>query len=160
MEGDLLWRRIDQRAPKVWRLTHGLVSLILWLVVAGAFTLHITVGLSQLVVWMMGACVLLYSIIVVLIMPTRQWLRWSYYIVEDEIHLRHGVWFVKQTVIPMVRIQHVDTKQGPFLRRYGLSSVTFSTAAGSHEIPALSVEVADEVRNMIVRLAKVSNEDV
>ena len=32
----------------------------------------------------------------------------------------------------MVRVQHVDTEQGPILRKYDLSSITISTAATSH----------------------------
>jgi len=40
------------------------------------------------------------------------------------------------------------------MRRFGLASVTISTAAGVHEIPALSIEVADELRDKISRLAR------
>jgi membrane protein YdbS with pleckstrin-like domain len=46
------------------------------------------------------------------------------------------------------------------MRKYGLSSVTFSTAAGQHEIPALANEEADRVRIQIAELARVNDEDV
>lgn len=157
---ETLWQRIDRRAPRVWRFVNGIVSAALWLVVAGGVVLHLMVGMPRIIVWLLAAVALLHLIVEVIILPERSWRRWRYYINEDEIHLRYGVLIVKQTVIPMVRVQHVDTKQGPFLRRYGLAGVTFSTAAGSHEIPALSVEVADEVRDAIARLARVSDEDV
>lgn len=60
----------------------------------------------------------------------------------------------------MVRVQHVDTKQGPLMSKFVLASVTISTAAGSHEIPALKEEIADELRDHISILARVVEEDV
>ena len=72
-----------------------------------------------------------------LIFPKIIWERWRYEISEHEIDLCYGLWIRKRTIIPMVRVQHVDTKQGPLMNRFGLASVTISTAAGSHEIPAL-----------------------
>jgi len=53
---------------------------------------------------------------------------------------------VKRTLIPMIRVQHVDSSQGPLLKKYRLASVTISTAATVHEIPALDEEEAEELR--------------
>ena len=61
---------------------------------------------------------------------------WRYGIYEQEIDLLRGVLIKKRTLIPMVRVQHVDTEQGPLLRRFGLSTITISTAAKNREIPA------------------------
>jgi membrane protein YdbS with pleckstrin-like domain len=61
-------------------------------------------------------------------------------------------------LIPMSRIQHVDTRRGPLQQRFGLSSVVFYTAAGSMEIPALSQERAADVRDRIAELAKVHDD--
>jgi membrane protein YdbS with pleckstrin-like domain len=154
------WRQIDSRAPSVWRMTNGIISLILWLVVLGSIVLHTKFGMPIVIIFGLMAVALLHFIFEIVILPKLQWRRWRYQITEHEIDLQYGVFITKRTVIPMVRVQHVDTKQGPFLRRYGLASVAFSTAAGSHEIPALSVETADEVRNRIAELARVSDEDV
>ena len=60
----------------------------------------------------------------------------------------------------MVRVQHVDTEQGPLLRKYNLATVTISTAATVHGIPALDIEEAEEMRHAISRLARVADEDV
>lgn len=67
---------------------------------------------------------------------------------------------MKRTLVPMVRVQHVDTVQGPILKRYRLSTITISTAATVHEIPALDVEEAEELRHSISRLARVAEDDV
>lgn len=95
-----------------------------------------------------------------IIIPKIIWNRWRYDVSEHDINLEYGLWIKKHTIIPMVRVQHVDTKQGPLMSRFALSSVSISTAAGSHEIPALEEVVADELRNRISILARVVEEDV
>jgi hypothetical protein len=44
--------------------------------------------------------------------------------------------------------------QGPLAKLFGLSAVTVSTAASTHEIPALSDETADQLRDSISVLAR------
>ena len=89
-----------------------------------------------------------------------RWRRWRYEVREQEIELQHGVLFITRTLVPMVRVQHVDTQQGPLLRKYQLATVTISTAATVHEIPALPIEEAEELRVYISQLARVADEDV
>jgi len=67
---------------------------------------------------------------------------------------------MKRTLIPMIRVQHVDSSQGPLLKKYKLASVTIFTAATVHEIPALDEGEAEELRYHISRLARVADEDV
>ena len=83
---------------------------------------------------------------------------WRYEIRADEVDLLHGLITRRRQLVPMARIQHVDTRQGPLERRYRLATVLFFTAAGGMEIPALSVEHAAEVRNQIAALAKVHDD--
>jgi hypothetical protein len=85
---------------------------------------------------------------------------WRYRISEHEVELQHGVFFKKHTLIPMARIQHIDTKQGPIQRHYGLYSVSMSTAAGSYEIPALNKETAQKVRKQISVFARITDEEL
>jgi membrane protein YdbS with pleckstrin-like domain len=58
----------------------------------------------------------------------------------------------------MVRVQHVDTSQGPIMRAFGLSDVKVSTAAGVHAIPALADHDADALRDRIAVLARVTDD--
>ena len=84
--------------------------------------------------------------------------QWRFEIREDEVDLLHGIVVRTRQIVPMSRIQHVDTTRGPLQRRYGLASVVFYTAAGSMTIPALSVERAADVRDRIAALAKVHDD--
>ncbi|MFR1640197.1 MAG: PH domain-containing protein [Eggerthellaceae bacterium] len=71
---------------------------------------------------------------------------------------RHRV--AQALVIPFIRVQNTDTRQGPILRAFGLSSVTVATAAGEHEIPGLALDVAEQLRDRAAELARLAQEDV
>lgn len=154
-------KQIDRRGLKVWQITGAILSILLVGVVAGVFSLHYFVGI--LPIWSLVVTCVVAAILIALqiwILPLLRYKKWRYEVSEHEIELKHGVLIVKRTLIPMVRVQHVDTRQGPLLRAYELSSVTISTAATTHEIPALSNEVADELRDRISVLARVTEDDV
>ncbi|MFU8811712.1 MAG: PH domain-containing protein [Balneolaceae bacterium] len=93
-------------------------------------------------------------------LPFAQWKRWRYSIDANEIDLFYGVLIHKKTLVPMNRVQHVDTRQGPLLRWYNLSSITISTAATTHVIPALDETVAERVRDQIATKARLAKDDV
>jgi len=112
------------------------------------------------VVILVAAASLVLTILAATIIPGIRWERWRYQVDEHEIDLRRGVVIVRRTLIPIKRVQHVDTRQGPLLRNYGLSSVAITTAATTHEIPALDDVTADLVRNQISNFARLAKEDV
>ncbi|MFB6367091.1 PH domain-containing protein [Paenibacillus elgii] len=152
--------QIDRKAIVVWRWSGFISSAVSALLAAVVFFLAHRFHWPGWIPVVLAAGVLAEIVLTVLVMPELRWKRWRYEVREDEIMLQQGVMFVKRTLIPMVRIQHVDTNQGPLLRAYGLSGITFSTAAGSHEIPALNNETAEALRVRIAELAKVSHEDL
>lgn len=152
--------RIDRRALPVWRLT-GAVNAVIVCLVAAALTIGVIwldLPWGPLIAAVVIAFALGFSYIIIVVVPAIRWRRWRYEVSEREIYLKHGLIVIKRTLIPMVRVQHVDTEQGPFLRRYGLATVSISTAAGLHEIPALSVVDADALRDRIAELARVSDD--
>ncbi|RST74051.1 hypothetical protein D4T97_010205 [Siminovitchia acidinfaciens] len=153
-------RRISQRGLKVWRITGALNSLALWLVVA------IAGGLTYFFDWpiwitVSGAgLVFIITILSIFIIPSIRWKRWRYEVTEHELELQYGVFFIHRTLVPMVRVQHVDTSQGPILKKYDLATVSISTAATVHEIPAVDIHEAEELRRSISALARVAEDDV
>jgi hypothetical protein len=88
------------------------------------------------------------------VVPEVRWRRWRYEVREEEIDLRRGTFTVVRTLVPMARIQHVDTRQDLVERLFDVSTVVFHTAAGATEIPALGQWEAREVRNRIAELAR------
>ncbi|WGG45926.1 PH domain-containing protein [Rossellomorea sp. DA94] len=153
-------KRISPMALKVWKIYGVLESLIVAALAVGAIVLTNIFDWSNWVTAIAVGVVILFTYLFVFLLPTIKWKRWRYEVREQEIELQRGILIVKRTLVPMVRVQHVDTVQGPILKRYGLSTITISTAANVHEIPALDMEEADELRNSISQLARVAEDDV
>ncbi len=153
--------RIDKKAIKAWRFS-ALIFGILWFVPAIAY-ISISIGINKfdliLSILSVIPSLVLYLFIGLLV-PNLRWQRWRYEVNDDAIDLLRGFVFKTRTVVPINRVQHVDTNQGPIYRKYGLSSVKISTAATTHEIPALDDETATEVRNKISQLVRQVKEDV
>lgn len=151
---------LDGKALVVWRWSGAISTLVSAAVLAALTVLTVKFDWPVWISVVAGLLTVVEGLLVILVVPRLRLSRWRYEIREQEIDLLRGIIVRKRTVIPMVRVQHVDTQQGPLMRKYGLSSVTFSTAAGQHEIPALANEEADQVRIQIAELARVNDEDV
>jgi membrane protein YdbS with pleckstrin-like domain len=90
--------------------------------------------------------------------PLLRWSRWRYELRDEEIDLLRGAWVVRRTLIPMVRVQHVDTRRTWLADQLGVQAVVVHTAAGSHEIPALAPGEAASIRDRIALLARQPDE--
>lgn len=151
--------RLDPRAKVVWRISGALNMLpLLAGGLFGSFALMRWAEAPFLVGVLPALVVLALSALTVLVMPGLRWRRWRYEIRTDEVDLQRGVWWVSRTLVPLARIQHVDTQQGPLQRRYGLSTVVFHTAAGPNRIPELSAPMAADVRDRIADLTREQDE--
>lgn len=151
---------IAEDAIKAWKITAMIYISILWLITAAGLVLSI---IFELPLWYTVVGVLISGVFhyfFVNFLPQLKWKRWRYEIFEQEIYIQHGILIVSRTLVPMIRVQHVDTKQGPVLKKYQLASVTISTAATTHEIPALVEEDASSLRDQISALARVDEDDV
>lgn len=153
--------RIDPRAISLWRI-HAVIQL-------GFLSVGALVGYTSLFfgadlpVWSAAAFaapLALYGALSVVVFPRVRWQVWRYALNEHELDLQHGLVVVHRTLIPLVRVQHVDTVQGPLAKLFHLSAVTVSTAASTHEIPALSDTVADELRDRISAMARQAREQL
>lgn len=150
---------LDPRARTMWYVD-GAIQLVIWsaIIIAGAWALIRFTPVTDWWVYLGAGVIVGGSLIETIITPAWRYRFWRYEIREDEVDLQHGWLVQKRQLIPMSRIQHVDTRRGPLQRRFGLASVVFFTAAGSMEIPALSQDVAANVRDRIADLAKVHDD--
>ncbi|NEU56851.1 PH domain-containing protein [Halorussus sp. MSC15.2] len=81
---------------------------------------------------------------------------WRFEVREDDLYLERGVLTRVNTVVPFVRVQHVDTQRGPVERTLGLASVVVYTAGSRGAdvtIPGLTPERADDLQEQLRRLA-------
>lgn len=152
--------RISEKGLRVWRIYGIFQTLLAILLGVGVSVINYFTGNFIWLYIVVGAVVLLIAYLLIYLFPKVRWMRWRYEVREQEIELQHGLFVVKRTLVPMVRVQHVDTEQGPILRKYDLASITISTAATNHTIPALVTAEADELRGRISVLARVAEDDV
>lgn len=101
---------------------------------------------------------LLGAIVVVVVIPELRWRRWRYEVRAEEIDIRHGAVTVRRTLVPMQRVQHVDTERGIVQQSLDLATVAFHTAAGRNEIPQLTTGEAARVRDRIAELTRTPDE--
>lgn len=150
--------RLDPRARTIWRINNALWAAPM-LAVGGIAAYFIRLGGSPFYLWILPAvAVLALSFVSVVVTPSLRWRMWRYEIRDDEVDLQRGIFRITRTLVPLARIQHVDTQNGPLQRRYGLATVVFYTAAGANQIPELSAPVAADVRERIAALTKEQDE--
>lgn len=81
---------------------------------------------------------------------------WSYVVREDSLFLDRGVITRVRTVVPYVRVQHIDTSRGPIERAMGLSSLVVYTAGSRGAdvtIPGIRPWNADDLQTRLKALA-------
>jgi membrane protein YdbS with pleckstrin-like domain len=93
----------------------------------------------------------LFAVLVAVVAPLLRYRTWRYAVRAEEIDLRHGAFVVRRTIVPMSRVQHVDTAVTPLGQLFGIATLTVHTAAGKHEIPGLAAGTADRLRTEIAR---------
>ncbi len=153
-------QRISIRALTLWRI-HGVINAAV--VALAAIGIGLLTYFFEWSMWpfiIISIILALEIIFYIFVIPTLRWKRWRYEVREQEIELQYGLFIIKRTLVPMVRVQHVDTEQGPLLRKYRLATISISTAATTHKVPALDEVEAEELRHSISSLARVAEEDV
>ena len=77
---------------------------------------------------------------------------WAYVVGDDAIYLERGVLTEIRTEVPLVRIQHVDSRRSAFERLVGLASTVVYTAGSRGAdvtIPGLTPGEADGLRKRL-----------
>lgn len=158
----LQWRALPERVKRVWLINEAIqcafflagcaVMMVAALVNNWWFFLRIAIGL-----------IAVYAVLSLAFQPIQT--RYAYAfnrfrIGERDMSIRKGWLFRSSTTIPFNRVQHVDTKQNPVLRHFGLTKVVVHTAVGEHEIDALDNAKAEHVVRLITERVDAAKEDL
>jgi uncharacterized protein len=146
-------RTLAREARWVWRAE----QLAIWgvvIVVAMIVARELDGALAALV----RIVPLVALVVSVVLVPSLRWRRWRWDVRPEAIDIRHGTFTLRRTLVPMLRVQHVDTRRNPIEQMFDLATVVIHTAAGSHTIPLLRVTDAGEVRDRIADLASTADE--
>ncbi len=81
---------------------------------------------------------------------------------DDGLHVRRGLCWRSETVVPRSRVQHVDIERGPLLRRRGLAALVVHTAGTrlhAVRVVGLDHEHARRLRDALVDRDGESDDD-
>lgn len=142
--------RLTARVQVMWGLFALLVAGVLAAVVGAAFFWF---------EWRAPADALIVFAAVALLLLGHAHLRyrlWRFELQADALFLHRGVFTRVRTVVPYVRVQHVDTQRNPLERALGLSRVVVYTAGSRGAdvtIPGLRAERAVALQERLRTLA-------
>ena len=142
--------RLDSRVRIAWAVGTLVSGFVLGTLVA--------VGLAAVArEWVpLGALVTLLVGVLGLVLAVLRYRRWRFELQADALYLERGVLTRVRTVVPFVRVQHVDTQRSPVERLLGLSSVVVYTAGSRSAdvtVPGLTPDRADELQARLRELA-------
>jgi membrane protein YdbS with pleckstrin-like domain len=101
---------------------------------------------------LLSAAVPLLGMAFILVSPPRKFRRLGYALDNTLLRVVRGWLLHADTVVPLVRVQHLDVTRGPLDKMFGTASLVVHTA-GTHNsivtLPGLSPERAAEIRDII-----------
>jgi uncharacterized protein len=139
---------VDRRAVAWWRTT---VALLVAVPVVVLVALGLLIPPARWWLLLPAAAVLVVGTPAVLALP-RWWFRTHRWEVTDAaVYTRSGYFWREWRVAPMSRIQTVDTQRGPLEQRFGLATVTVTTASakGALKIEGLDHRVAADLAEQL-----------
>ncbi|MFB6111403.1 MAG: PH domain-containing protein [Halobacteriaceae archaeon] len=149
-------KRLEPRVRYEW-----LVGVVMTaLVVGGLGGAALVVGLdrSPVPALVVGGLILLVGVVHVIY----RYRVWRFELRDEELYIRRGVLTQVRTLVPYVRVQHVDSRRAPLERAFGLASVVVYTAGSRGAdvtIPGLTPERAAELQQRLRTLAIESEPD-
>lgn len=152
--------RLDPRMLRVWYLSDVVAMAVVAVLAVAAWLVVSHLGGDVFWVYFVAGVVEAICLGDLLVSPRVEYATWRFDVTPTDVDLYHGVFVKKRVLVPLVRVQHVQTKQGPLLRAHGLASVTVSTAGESFEIPGLAEADAEALRDRVAELARLAKEDV
>ncbi len=128
-------------------------TLVSWLpLIVAALVLDRTVLDDLPVQGLLPGLVAVLAIAVILVAPRRVWRRLGYRLDPALLQVVRGWMFHSDTVVPFVRVQHIDVTRGPLDKMFGTSTLVVHTA-GTHNsvvtLPGLAPDRAADIRDVI-----------
>lgn len=95
------------------------------------------------------------------------WFAWKsasvirYAVREQDVIVQTGIFWRKETIQPIARIQHVEQTQGPLDKRFGLYTLKLFSAGTGHvsfQIPGLSARTAARLKRYLLEKTRSNTE--
>ncbi len=148
--------RLHPNITTVWRLS-GLLGAAIFSIIVGVLEMLVLNpgGFALLVPGVLTAIAGLVAFAHAIGWPSLRFRFWHWMIDDERILIQKGVIWRSRSLIPRVRVQHVDTRTSPLQRWFGLASLivyTAGTRGADAEIPGLSADEAERLREELARV--------
>lgn len=154
---------LDPRVKTTWRIADAIAVVVLaaFVLVPLGIIVAATDNTAMRVLLIVSLALTAVALAVVIFaLPNYRYARWRWRVTSEFVEIKKGIIWQRWTIIPFIRVQNTDTRQGPLMRAIGLADVTLATAAGEHVIPGLDLAAAEELRDRAAELARIAREDV
>ncbi len=120
--------------PAYLRVRHGIGAVVVVALAAVAIGFYFVIPVYPL--WLLGSLLGALTIIALvgLWYSTAAFGHYAFCLDDVAVHRRQGVFWRKETVVPLCRVQHTDVIRGPLQRRYGLATLVIHTAGTRHAV--------------------------
>lgn len=147
---------LHPRTVIIWRI-QGVIGAVLFAVAAGLLDLLVLApaGLQVIRPGVIAGALTLLALVMAGWWPALRYAHWRWAVRPDRVLIQRGVVWRSRSLVPRVRIQHVDTRTSPLQRWLGLSSLiiyTAGTRGADVEIPGLTAEEAERLREELAKL--------
>lgn len=127
--------------------------MLFWVPVSiGAIIADFLLLVGTPVAGLFAALVPLIGLLSVVIIPGRRYQRLAFALHPTMLQVVRGWLFHTDTMVPLVRVQHIDVTRGPLDKAFGTASLIVHTA-GTHNnivtLPGLAPERASAIRDEI-----------
>lgn len=140
----MAFQKLDTRIKWFWFFEASVISITIALVVSSlAYDLTSNIASLALIPPVFGLGVW-YGV--------KRYANWGFEIKDDHLYIEHGVIKKVYSMVPFVRVQHIDTDRGPIDRMLGLSTLRVYTAGSKGadiKVPGLDREEASELQKKL-----------
>lgn len=155
-------KQMHKSSIKVMRIGAFIQVMIFAFIIAIFYcvTWYFALPISNVVFIVLVALLLLDILWYIVSKPILVYRANHYDIADDEIVLLTGIWNKEELIVPYVKIQNVETEQGPVMKRYQLKSLTVHTAENGLSIQLIHEDEASILKTLInQKMREVENDD-
>lgn len=147
-----MYEKPEKKIILLWRINSLLIFLTFALFIGLLIFLNLSYSfsifpfnLSSEIAYCVFGIILLWRLVALIVYPWIKYKQWGYRVEKDRIALRHGIFFIRESMIPVVRIQSVTISQGIPSRILGLYHVEISLTGANFSIIGLSRETSQTI---------------
>ena len=138
------YRTLNPISMRSMRIGYLIMFLVAAVVAAGCFIEHDIVEGVIYGTYVAGAIAII-ILVFAIVFPRIYFDHYRYFISEDRVDVRAGIFFIRHTVVPIERIHQVEVVEGPINRMFGLADVQITTAGGTSQIEYLERDEAERI---------------